>query len=61
MDKFKLISKTEEQIQKQMQTDKRCSDNIRTEFGIEKFAKIVLKIRKLVHLQNLVLDINREM
>ena len=61
MDDFKLISKTEEQLQKQMQTDKRCSENIHTEFGTDKFAKILLKTGKLVHLQNLILHINREM
>ena len=52
MDDFKLISKTEEQLQKQMQRDKSCSDNIHKEFGIDNFAKIVLKIAKLFDLQN---------
>jgi hypothetical protein len=60
MDDFKLISKTEEQLQKQMQTYKRCGDNIHMEFGVDNFAKIVLKIGKLFDLQNLILDINRE-
>jgi hypothetical protein len=31
------------------------------EFGLDKCAKIVFKKRKLVHSQNLVVDINREM
>ena len=30
------------------------------EFGLEKYVKIAFKIRKLVHSQNLVIDINRE-
>ena len=30
------------------------------EFGLEKCAKIAFKIAKLVHSQNLVIDINRE-
>jgi len=30
------------------------------EFGLEKCAKIAFKIHKLVHFQNIVIDINRE-
>jgi hypothetical protein len=30
------------------------------EFGLEKFAKITFKRDKLIHSQNLVIDINRE-
>jgi hypothetical protein len=60
MGDFKFISKSEEQLQKPMHTNKHCSDNILKEFGIDNFAKIVMKIGKLVHLQNLILDINRE-
>jgi len=59
MDDFKLIGKTEEQLQKLMETGKRCSDNIHTEFGTDSFAEIVLKIGKLVQWHNFILDIKR--
>ena len=60
MDELKLITKSEEEFQKQIQTVKTYSDDIHLEFGLEKCAKIAFKRRKLVHLQNLVIDTNRE-
>jgi hypothetical protein len=60
MDDLKLIAKSEEEIRKQVQTVKTFSDDIHMDFGLEKFAKITFKKGKLIHLQNLVIDINRE-
>jgi len=60
MDDLKLIAKSEEELQKQIQTVKTFSDDIHMEFGLEKCAKIAFKRGKLVHSQNLVIDINRE-
>ena len=59
MDDFKLIPNSEEELQKQIQTVKNFSDYIHMEFGFEKCAKIAFKRGKLVHSQNLVIDINR--
>jgi len=59
MDDFKLIVKSEEELQKQIQTVKIFSDDIHMEFGFEKCAKIAFKRGKLVHWQNLVIDIKR--
>ena len=59
MDELKLIAKSEEELQKQMQTVKTFSDDINMEFGLEKCAKITFKRSKLTHLQNLVIDTNR--
>jgi hypothetical protein len=56
-----LIAKSEEQLQKRVQTVKIFSDDIHMEYGLEKCAKIAFKRDKLVHSQNLVADINREM
>jgi hypothetical protein len=61
MDDLKLIGKSEEELQKQIQTVKTFSDDIHMEFGLEKCAKIAFKRGKLAQLQNLVIDINREM
>jgi len=61
MDDLKLIAKSEEEIQKPIQTLKTFSDVIHTEFGLENCAKISFKRGNLVHSQNLVIDINREM
>jgi len=55
-----LTAKSEEELQKQIQTIKTFSDYIHMEFGLEKYAKIAFKRGKLVHLQNLVVDINIE-
>jgi hypothetical protein len=60
MDDLKLTAKSEEEIQKQIQTVKIFSDHIHMEFGLEKCAKITCKRGKLTHSQNLVIDINRE-
>ena len=60
MDDLKLIAKSEEELQKQIQTLKTFSDDIHMEYGLEKCAKIAFKRGKLVHSQNLVIDINRE-
>jgi hypothetical protein len=60
MDDLKLIAKSEEELQKQVQTVKTFSDDIHKEFGIEKYAKITFKRGKLIQSQNLVIDINRE-
>jgi len=60
MDDLKLIAKSEEEFQKQMQTVKTFSDDIHMEFGLEKCTKIAFKRGKLVHSQNLVININRE-
>ena len=60
MDDLKLIAKSEEELQKQIQTDKTVSDDINMEFGLEKSAKIMFKRGKLTHLQNLVIDTKRE-
>jgi hypothetical protein len=60
MDDLKLLGKSEEEIQKQIQTVTNFSDDIHTEFGLEKCVKVVFKKGKLVHSQNLVVDINKE-
>ena len=60
MDDLKLIAELEEELQKEIQTLKNFSDDINIEFGLEKCAKITFKGGKLTHLQNLVIDTNRE-
>jgi hypothetical protein len=60
MNDFKLIGKTEEGTQKKMQIARTLSDEIHSEFGLDKNAKIVLKKGKLVHSQTVMLDITRE-
>ena len=60
MDDLKLIAKSEEELRKQIQTVKNFSDDIHMDFGLEKCAKITFKKRKLIHSQDLVIDINRE-
>ena len=60
MDDLKLITKSEEKLQKQIQTVKAFSGDTHMEFGIEKCAKIAFKRDKLAHSQYLVIDINRE-
>jgi hypothetical protein len=59
MDKLKT-GKSEEELQKQTQRVTTFIDNIHMQFGLDKCAKIVFKKGKLVHSQNLVVDINRE-
>jgi len=60
IDDLKLMVKSEEELQKQIQKVKTFSDDIHMEFGLEKCAKIAFKRGKLVHSQNLVININRE-
>jgi hypothetical protein len=60
MDDLKLIAKSEEELQRQIQTVKIFSEDIHMEFGLEKCVKITYKRGKLIHSQNLVIDINRE-
>ena len=59
MDDLKLIAKSKEELQKQIQTVKTFNDDINMEFGLEKCAKITFKRGKLTHLQNLEIDTNR--
>jgi hypothetical protein len=59
-DDLKLIAKSEEELRKQIQTVKTFSDDIYMDFGLEKCAKITFKKGKLIHSQNLMIDINRE-
>ena len=59
MDDLKLIAKSEEELQKQIQTVETFSDDINMEFGLEKCAKITFKRAKPTHLQNLVINANR--
>jgi len=61
MDDLKLIGKSERDLQKQIHIVKTFHNDIHMEFGLEKCAKIAFKRGKLVHSQNLVIDINREM
>jgi len=60
LDDLKLIAKSEKELQKQIHTVKTFSDDIYMEFGLEKHAKFAFKRGKLIHSQNLVIDINRE-
>jgi hypothetical protein len=60
MDHLKLIAKSEEELQRQIQTVKIVSGDIHMEFGLEKCAKITFKTGKLISSQNLVIDDNRE-
>jgi hypothetical protein len=60
MDDLKLIAKSEEEFQKQIQTVKSFSDDICMDFGLDKCATITFKRGKLIELQNLVIDINSE-
>jgi hypothetical protein len=60
MDDLKLVAKSEEELQKRIQTVKNFGDDIHMESGLEKCAKITFKRGKLIHSQNLVIDINRE-
>jgi hypothetical protein len=60
MDDLKLIAKSEEELQKQIQTVKNFCNDIHKDFGLDKCAKITFKKGKLTYSQNLVIDINRE-
>jgi len=48
MDDLKLIAKSEDELQKQIQTVKIFSDDIYMEFGLGKCAKTAFKRGKLV-------------
>jgi hypothetical protein len=52
MDGLKLIAKSEKELRKQIQTVKTFSDDIHTDFGLQKCAKITFKKGKLIHSQN---------
>ena len=56
MDDLKLMGKTEEEIQKEMQVVGNFSNDIHMDFGLDKCAEIVLKRGKLVYSQNLTLQ-----
>jgi hypothetical protein len=43
IDDLKLLGKSEEELQKQIQTVTACSDDIHMEFGLDKCEKIVFK------------------
>jgi len=49
MDDMKLIAKSEEELQKQIQAVKMFSDDIHTEFALDRCAKITFKRGKLTH------------
>jgi hypothetical protein len=49
MDNLKLIAKSEEELQKQIQTVKTFSDDIHIDFGLDKCAKITFKRGKLTY------------
>ena len=49
MDDLKLNAKSEEELQKQIQTVRTFSDDIHMEFGLDKCAKITFKRGKLTH------------
>ena len=57
---MKLISKTEEELKKKMQTVRTFNGDIHKEFRLDKCAKTVLKNGISAHSQNLMIDINRE-
>jgi hypothetical protein len=59
MDDLKLIAKSEEELQRQIQTVKTLSDDIHMGFGLENCAKITFKRGKLMSSQNLLTDNNR--
>ena len=60
MDDLKLIAKSEEELQKQIQTVKIFSDDIHMAYGIEKCAKVTFQRGKLIQAQNLMTDATQE-
>jgi hypothetical protein len=52
MDDLKLIGKSEEELQKRIQTVRTFSDNIHKASKLDKCAKIVFKKGKLIYSQN---------
>jgi hypothetical protein len=59
-DDLKLTGKSEEELQKQIQTITTFSDDIHMEFGLDKCATVVFKKGKLDQSPNLVVGINRD-
>jgi hypothetical protein len=59
-DYLKLIDKTEEELQTQMQAVRTISDDIHMESGLDKRKTFVLQRVKLVHSQNIILHFNKE-
>jgi hypothetical protein len=57
---LKLISKTGDEIHKQMQGVGTFSGGVNMEFGLDRCTKMVLEKGKLIHSQNLTFDISRE-
>jgi hypothetical protein len=51
---------TEEELQKQTPVVRTFRDDINMEIGLDKCEKAVLKRGKLVHSQNIILDLNTE-
>jgi hypothetical protein len=60
MDELKLITKSEKELQRQVQKVKTFSNDTHMEFRLVKCAKITLKRGKFISSQNLVIDNNRE-
>jgi hypothetical protein len=56
MDDLKLMGKTEEEIQIELQVVRNFSNDIHMNFGLDKCAEIVVKGGKLVYSQNLILQ-----
>jgi len=57
---MKLIDKTEEKLQTQMQAVRKINDDTHMEFGLDKRKKFVLQRGKLVHSQNLIFHFKRK-
>ena len=53
MGDLKLTGKTEEELQKQIQTVITSSNRMNMEFGVDNCAEIIFKKEKLVHSNNL--------
>jgi hypothetical protein len=58
-DYLKMIYKTEEELQTQMQAVRTISDDIHMEFGLDKRKRLVLQRGKLFYSQNLIFNFNR--
>jgi len=56
IDDLKLMGKTEEEIQIEMQVVRNFSNDVHMDFGLDKCAEIVVKRGKLVYSQNLILQ-----
>ena len=60
MDDLKLIAKSEEELQKQIQRVKTFSDDIHMAFGLGKCATVTFKRGRLIQVQNLMIDATQE-